>query len=642
MFLKASATLPGMLLWLLLAVGYALYSPGQQGVFHFDDQVNLRGLSQVTDGWTALVFIGTGEFGTFPRSVALASFLLNWGDWPNHRPGFLYINILIHLLNGALLAWFSLRLLRLTRPEWSSRAEWIALSTAAIWLLMPLLASTGLIIVQRMASLCATFVLMGLLVYLVGLSWEASGRVTQGRWLQVGGIGFGTLLAGLAKENGALLPLYALVLEGTVLAGVATLSAWRRWRMRLLAVPPVLMLAYIVLLWPGMMAAYETRDFTPVERLLTQAVILWDYLRLALLPRAVAFSPFHDDYPVVRDLLAQPWALAALLGWLAALTLAFWQRRRWPVFALAVLWYLGGHVLESTVLPLELYFEHRNYLPLIGPVLALAWLAWTLTGKMRRMGPVLIGAYTLLLTAVLWQTTTLWGQPLFAGKMWASHHPASARAQQFLAQYYAVVGDRVTAYQVLDRTTDLLTDQIDLALQTLRIACNNGDEDEVKKSYERALPRLKTGKYNNTSLSALSDLIDLQKEGRCTSIDRKQLRQLIDDLLSNPRYQSDVSRYYLHFLISRLYQEQRDFDGTVRHLKESFYAMPNIDTALLVIGTLLSGGLHKEADIFLNEVRQQLPRNPILRIAWQKLLYQVAELIKKPALDSKPANSQGL
>ena len=111
--------------------------------------------------------------------------------------------------------------MRLAQPKLApQRAEWIAVSTAALWLLSPLLASTSLIIIQRMASLCATFVLAGLLFYLIGLSWEVSGRVKRGRWLQAGGIGLGTLLAVLAKENGILLSLYALILEGTVLAAL--------------------------------------------------------------------------------------------------------------------------------------------------------------------------------------------------------------------------------------------------------------------------------------------------------------------------------------------------------------------------------------------------------------------------------------
>ncbi len=47
------------------------------------------------------------------------------------------------------------------------------------------------------------------------------------------------------------------------------------------------------------------------------------------------------------------------------------RRKKWPLFAFAVLWFFAGHALESTFLPLEYFFEHRNYLPLLGPIFAL-------------------------------------------------------------------------------------------------------------------------------------------------------------------------------------------------------------------------------------------------------------------------------
>ena len=31
------------------------------------------------------------------------------------------------------------------------------------------------------------------------------------------------------------------------------------------------------------------------------------------------------------------------------------------------------HLLESSYIPLELYFEHRNYMSMIGPIMASVW-----------------------------------------------------------------------------------------------------------------------------------------------------------------------------------------------------------------------------------------------------------------------------
>ncbi len=627
---KIVLVLPGLAVWLLLVVGYALHLPSQHGMFNFDDSVNLRGLANVRDGWSVLVFLFNGEASALSRPVALASFLLNWSDWPSTPQGFLYINILIHLLNGALLAWSILRLVRLAQLQPAQRAEWIAVTAAALWLLSPLLASTSLIIIQRMTSLCATFVLGGLLVYLIGLSWEAAGRVKRGRWLQVGGIGLGTLLAVLAKENGILLALYALILEGTVLAGVTELGAARRWRIRLLAVPPVLLVIYIALTWPAMMMVYAGRDFTLGQRLMTEAVILWDYLRLALLPRPVAFSPFHDDYPVVRGLFEQSWALIALLGWLTVVALAFRQRRRWPLLAMAVGWYLGGHALESTVLPLELYFEHRNYLPLVGPMLALSWWVWTLQpgSAPRRIALTALGGYTLLLAVMLWQLTTLWGQPRIAAELWARRHPTSPRATHFLATNYLAVGNPAAARQTLERAAYARPASVGITLMALPLTCKNGNPDATRALYRLAEAHAATGEYSGSSADSLSRLREMLKQGQCPGLEQADLHRLADQLMANPLYTAFGRRLsHLHYIQSELYRDERDLDGALRHLFAAHAADPDIGAIALIVGTLLSAGLRDEARTFLEQAQQDLPLNPVLRREWRKIIGQLWEVV---------------
>jgi hypothetical protein len=65
----------------------------------------------------------------------------------------------------------------------------------------------------------------------------------------------------------------------------------------------------------------------------------------------------------------------ALAAWVLVLGFAWRLRRRLPGFALGVGIFLVGHALESSVFPLLLYFEHRNYLPAIGAIWALLSLA---------------------------------------------------------------------------------------------------------------------------------------------------------------------------------------------------------------------------------------------------------------------------
>lgn len=617
--------LPGLALWLALIIVYALYLPGQNGTLHFDDEPNLSGLASVSDSQSALLFVTSGIASALSRPVSLASFLLNRWDWPDNPRRFIEVNILIHILNGALLAWLTLRVVRVARPEANQRAAWIAISAATLWLLLPILASTSLMIIQRMTSLSATFVLAGLLLYIVGLSWEIRNQRFMGRAIQFAGICFGTLLAVFAKENGALLPLYALILEITLLAGATTLSATRRWRKLLLALPVLALFGYLVIQFSP--TDFTDRDFSLIERLRTQPIALWDYARLAFFPHSNAFSPFHDDYPIARGLLDPPTALIAALALSIVLGLALVNRNRFPLFALAVLWYLAGHALESSVLPLEMYFEHRNYLPLVGPMIALAWVAWPPSGSWKHKAPILLTVYAMLLGGTLWQTTTLWGQPILAAEVWASEHGDSARAVQYLAQRYHLNGDSATAHRVLAANADRYPQHIDLALEALQISCETNDESAVMRDLVRAEDALSKATYSAGALTTLYNLQDYREAKRCDSLNVEAMRRLIDGLLANEHYQQHRALHHLYHISSRLYREQRLFNGTVQQLMLAYEVAPDIGTATMIIRTLISGGLHGEAMTFLTTQRAHAPLNPILRSQWLQTLDRVQEEI---------------
>jgi tetratricopeptide (TPR) repeat protein len=58
--------------------------------------------------------------------------------------------------------------------------------------------------------------------------------------------------------------------------------------------------------------------------------------------------------------------LLSVIAWLVVPITAWIYRKKFPVFAWAVAWFLIAHLIESTIIPLEIIFEHRMYLPSIG------------------------------------------------------------------------------------------------------------------------------------------------------------------------------------------------------------------------------------------------------------------------------------
>ncbi|HNP35041.1 MAG TPA: hypothetical protein PKK10_04250 [Woeseiaceae bacterium] len=308
----------GIAIAALLTLCWMIYSPALGGTFLFDDWHNLSGLSKISDFNSALQYVLSGTAGPSGRPLALATFAFQAAQWGGSASPFLQINILIHLLNGLLVYLFFLQLAHTQRVS-SVDAQLVAITAVAFWLFMPLLASSTLMVVQRMATLSACFMLVGLNCYL----WFRT-RIDLNPHTALFAMGltiaFATSLAILAKENGALLPSLILVLELTLLrrpAGI-DLGKWRSWQLAFLLLPTLAIATFLILQTPYSRAMVLQKDFTAWERLLTEAQILWQYLFHAAVAKPFEFGPFHDDYLISRSIL-EPLTFLAIAAWVAVL-----------------------------------------------------------------------------------------------------------------------------------------------------------------------------------------------------------------------------------------------------------------------------------------------------------------------------------
>ncbi len=115
---------------------------------------------------------------------------------------------------------------------------------------------------------------------------------------------------------------------------------------------------------------YSHRDFSLWQRLLTESRVVVSYLSLLLDPRPSRLSLTHD-VSVSRSLLDPPTTLLAICFLVGLLGFALASSRRHRVASFAALWFFANLALESSVIPLELMYEHRLYLPMFG--FALLW-----------------------------------------------------------------------------------------------------------------------------------------------------------------------------------------------------------------------------------------------------------------------------
>lgn len=417
-----------------------VYLCGLFGGFLFDDFPNivdkpeLRALDGSLFRWLALAV--SSNAGPLRRPISMLSFGVDYWFFGLSPLAFRLTNLAIHLTNGVLLYQLTRRiatrlLTRSSRTAFDSHI--LALLTAALWLLHPLNVSTVLYVVQRMDELATLFVLLGLLCYVEGR--ERMSRDLRGLAIAIPGICAFGLLAVLSKENGALITAYALVIEvccyqffaGTILEN----RILKGFLWLTVALPLILFAAFLIAHPQWLANGYAGRDFTLYQRVLSEARILCDYLLWIFLPLPRWMGVYHDDIVTSTGLLHPATTLAAFVFLVMLAVLAWRWRRRSPGFAFAISWFLVGQSMESTILSLELAFDHRNYLPMAGLLLGVVCALTPLiaTKLNHRSAAAVCGAIVLALAGTTATWAYAWGDPLRLAMMEAATHPGSARAQ---------------------------------------------------------------------------------------------------------------------------------------------------------------------------------------------------------------------
>lgn len=544
--LRLKPLLWGGAFWATLLISGLIYSLGLEAGLQFDDEANLQGLANIHDFDSAVSFIFNGVAGPLGRPLALLSFAPQYYAWPHSPQLMTGWNICLHLLNGSLVTWLALRLSAITSLNSSRQPVSIAVLTGALWLLSPLLVSSSLLIIQRMTTLSALFVFAGLLCYLCirlrAVNKPEHHIISLGLVVVVF-----TCLAAFTKENGILFPLYVLVVEITLLAVSRYRSAhriWKAWQAVFLYLPLLIIIFYLITRVPYSENVVLQRDFTVPSRLAAQGYIIWTYLFRAFFPTPSALGPFHD---VVWQLEPDriPLGLVLFAGVLIIAGAAVCYRKRYPLLAFAVLWYLLGHILESTTIPLELYFEHRNYVPLVGPFFAFV-ASLVSVQQSKKMLRFFIIAYLALMAGVTSMETSLWGQPLLAAEMWALDNPKSVRASLQLAKQLEKENDLSSALHALDRFNTDNPISIGLQIQAVKVACVIDPEGDHAERLSRLVVNAPHTRYESWASEQPEHLHAWLLKHACKGIDFNTVDLIANLMINHERY--STNRIVLHNL----------------------------------------------------------------------------------------------
>jgi tetratricopeptide (TPR) repeat protein len=173
---------------------------------------------------------------------------------------------------------------------------------------------------------------------------------------------FAGLAAALSKENAVMLPVSILVFDLFLIQGFNKENVLKLLKIAVLPLIVILIFGFLYTDLSAILDGYKIRDFTLVQRLLTETRIMIFYLSLLFYPINSRLTLLYDVD--ISTSLFQPWTtITSILLIVALIGLAFYLAKKRPLISFCIIFYFLNHLIEGSIFALELIYEHRNYLP---------------------------------------------------------------------------------------------------------------------------------------------------------------------------------------------------------------------------------------------------------------------------------------
>jgi len=594
----------------LLMAAVLVYYPGLSGPFLLDDFGSIKPLGDhggVTDWESFKLFVFGGNAGPTGRPLSLLSFLIDANNWPAESWPFKRTNLIIHLINGGVLGILVSLVLKCVAIRGRDN-QLITLVSTAIWILHPFLVSTTLYLVQRMAQLSTLFMFAGLALYIYG-RLQTAVNPTRAYVVMTTAVGVFTLLAMLSKENGILLPVLVGVTELTLVASQRHRfpALNRYWAGIFIVLPTVVICLYLGerISRGDFFDIVPPRDFSIYERFLTQGRILIDYLQHWYFPKLYTTGVFQDHFIKSTGMFSPVTTGLSYLVHITVISLALVKRRQLPLFSFSVLFFYASHLLESTVINLEMYFEHRNYVAaafLFLPIVEITYRkvnyrAFVFTSL---TAVILVGSFTRFSAGV-------WSSLPSMIESSALKAPTSSRAQSQWAKLLYVADRKEEALAVVDRAIQNVPGDRPLLLTSkLLYLCNLNELSEDE--FDRITATLSGLPFDSRSLKAYNVAAQEILTGKCPNIEPEMLEAVFLRMLDVPINAVPTSLQYSHvnFLIghARIYAGQPVVALEAFH--ESLNSRPGPSHAMAMAAMLASNSYYREALVLADRALAQL------------------------------------
>ncbi|UCD77558.1 MAG: tetratricopeptide repeat protein [Desulfobacterales bacterium] len=525
------------------------------------------------------------------RPVGNISFALNYYFHKNALAGYHLVNIFIHIFSGILLWLFLKKTLQLKSacPEFVSPGG-IALMGSLLWLVNPLQTQSVTYVIQRLNSMGAMFFMLSFLFYLNGRLQGRTGR----KWGWFLGSALAWILALGCKQNTATLPFFIFLYEWYFFQDLS--GDWLKHNFKyFLIILGVFTIVAFIYLGPSpsdrlsSISDYANKQFTLSERLMTQFRVVVYYLTLIIFPNPSRLN-LDYDFPLSYSLIHPITTFLSLIFIVGLTILAVLLAKRQRLISFCIWWFLGNLVIESSVIPVAIIFEHRVYLPSM-----LVWLAPVILFH-RYLKPRLL---TVSICCVLVTLFSYW--TFERNKVWRNEVTLWAdcvKKSPNKARPYLNLGEVLMNRKRYDEALPNLLKAIQLDPKSKEtyhnlgfLYDNLGESDKAIEQYRKAIqidPNFAKA-YNNLGVA-------LTKQGKT------------DEALSSLQkaLQIDPELPEAHMSMGVALAGQNKNDAAIEHFKKALQLNPDLPRAQFLLGDALLKRGQTEQGIHLIEMALQI------------------------------------
>lgn len=549
------------------------------------------------------------------RPVAGVTLALNYYLGGYSVRGYHIVNIAIHILNGILVYLLSIFLIkhfsvseRDGAPKFLSPINAGALFASMVFVLHPVQTQAVSYLIQRMASLSTMFYLLAFIFYLAGRE-----RTGQSRWVFFAAALIAWIMALGSKEIAAALPLAVFAYEWL---RRKTGDGWETRKVFLLIAVIVLAAAVPLFVFLGadplekILETYRGYDFTLGERLLTQLRVAVFYISLIFLPLPSRLNLDHY-MPVSKSLFDPATTFLSLLILGAIFSIALIYRRKAPLAAFCILWFFINLAIESSVIGLDLVFEHRLYLPMAGVCVGMGYVMVRLLEGFRRQTLVACGLIVFLLGWGTISRNAVWQDE---GRLWqdvVKKNPRSYWARNSVGMAYMREGSLSEAVAQFREALSLKPDHSPTRINLAVAMAGQGKAREAQSLLAEVLaanPKDFESLYNLGLMTA--------SERRFEEAERYFQRALEVKPWS---HQANIAMGRLRFIQGRV-------DEAERYIKRALRADPrNSEGHFLLAGIYIREGDLKKSLAAYQRTIELNPYDPAAHVAIGELLIRMGK-----------------